>query len=340
MRRPALAVVLTLLAGGVGLALWFLTRPSGGPPGEGARLSGDLLFVRAGPGIVMAGGETSIASNPRLMLLRLTDGTSRTLVEGGVIGRPAPSPDGSRAVFPWARVLGDGPPVPSLYVVRLDGSGLSRLTYCRPPRCTADLSPSWSPDGSRIVFLRSSGSGQRLLLVDVADGHVHPIDLPDLVPFSGASWSPDGHRLVFSAYPAGSTSKPEIYVIRTDGTGLRRITSCHPPCRGGYADPAWSPDGTKIVAVQGYGGAGRLYVMAPDGSGLRQLTDPNGAGLEDQAPAWARTGDWVVFARGGDFGGDVYAVRVDGAGSQQLTSGPWLDSAPAWVMAADRVDGS
>lgn len=177
-----------------GLAVWLLTRSSGGHPVEPARLSGSVVFVRAGPGVVMVGGETSIAANPRLVVFPLPKGHPRILASGGDIRQPSVSPDGSRVVFAWARVLGAGPPVFSLYTERVDGSQLSRLTICRPPSCTRDTDPSWSPDGTRIAFLRTTGSNQRqrLFLLNVAAARAHPISLPGLSPLSGASWSSEG----------------------------------------------------------------------------------------------------------------------------------------------------
>lgn len=330
--RPRVLAIFTVLAlGGAELALWLLTRSPSRRPVERVQLSGRVIFVRAGPGVVMVGGETGIAANPRLVILSLGGGQPRILVSGGDIGHPSVSPDGSRVAFPWARALEAGPPVPSLYTVRTDGGGLTRLTICRPPECRGDADPSWSPDGTRIAFLRSSGSGQRLFLLEVSSGRAHPINLPELIPFGGASWSPDGHRLAFSAYSAGTSSVPEIDVVRTDGTDLRRLTSCRLPCRGGYADPSWSPDGTRIVAVRGYGGRGSLYLMSADGGGLRRLTGPGTGGVVDQEPAWSPAGEWVVFARGGDFGGDLYAIHSDGTDLQPLTSGPELDEGPVWT---------
>jgi Tol biopolymer transport system component len=328
----SLVLILAVVLAGRELGLWPGARSRGEQSPGLARLSGRLVFVRADPREVMVAGETGIAADPRLVIVYLREGTVHVLASGGDVGRPAVSPDGSRVVFPWARRLGAAPPVLSLYRVGTNGTGLTRLTACRPPACLRDTSPSWSPDGTHIAFVRSSSSTQRIFLLDVRSGRVNPMHVPGRVPFGGASWSPDGRWLVFAAYPVGASLPPEIYVVRTDGTHLRRITSCRPPCRGGYADPAWSPDGNRIAAVQGYGGRGHLVVMAPDGSSLVQLTSPSGE-QQDQEPTWSADGAWIVFARGGDFGGDLYAVRPDGTGLRRLTSGPEWDESPAWVPA-------
>lgn len=187
MRHPVRVTFAVMVVGAAGLALWLLATSSSGPSTSRPPLPDAVAFVRAGPAVVMVGGETGMAADPHLVVLPLPGGEPRILARGGDIRPPSPSPNGRRVVFPWARVLGPGPPVPSLYTVRVDGSGPSRLTVCRPPRYMGDSDPSWSPDGTRIAF---------------------------------------------SAYPANASTPPEVYVVREDDTGLRRLTSCARPCRG------------------------------------------------------------------------------------------------------------
>ena len=82
----------------------------------------------------------------------------------------------------------------------------------------------------------------------------------------------------------------EIVVVRPDGTGLRRLT------RSPYYDsePAWSPDGTRIVFVSNRTGSDELFVLNAEGGGLKQLTEheqPEGllALGEYAGPAWGRS---------------------------------------------------
>lgn len=136
-----------------------------------------------------------------------------------VRGRASWSPDGTRLVFGAT----DGTENTDLYVIGVDGSGLTRLTTDPGD----DYQPAWSPDGSRIAF-RSSRDGK--LWVMEADGsQQHSL-------FSGEgaasayqpSWSPDGTQLV---YVSGEVGDTRVHVIGADGTGDRQLTADEPTQR-------------------------------------------------------------------------------------------------------------
>ena len=78
-------------------------------------------------------------------------------------------------------------------------------------------------------------------------------------------WSPDGRSIVFDSERSGDR---EIYVMKGDGSGVRRIAES--PDRDGY--PRWSPDGTRIAFHSRRTGSFRIFVMSADGSGQRQLS--------------------------------------------------------------------
>jgi TolB protein len=65
--------------------------------------------------------------------------------------------------------------------------------------------------------------------------------------------------------PASRTG--QLYAVRPDGTGLRRLTNT---ATGGYFSPAWSPDGTRLAAFRlvGDGQSAALVLMRADGTGL------------------------------------------------------------------------
>lgn len=78
----------------------------------------------------------------------------------------------------------------------------------------------------------------------------------------------------------GRGQAPDIYVVGTNGKGLRRLTT------GSANDsyPAWSPDGRRLVFSSNRGGGTDLYVMNADGSDQTRLADMPG---HDEAPDWA-----------------------------------------------------
>jgi hypothetical protein len=79
-------------------------------------------------------------------------------------------------------------------------------------------------------------------------------------------YSPDGNRIVFySQY--NYKQDVNIWVINSDGRGLRRLT------RNGGAFPAWSPDGNTIayVNIDYFDGDGQIYLMNPKGSNRRPM---------------------------------------------------------------------
>ena len=77
-----------------------------------------------------------------------------------------------------------------------------------------------------------------------------------------------------------SSDLGEVYVMNADGSGVTRLTTT-----GGVFEPAWSPDGTKIVFENERDG--EIYVMNADGSGARNLTN---SPATDGRPAWRPRG--------------------------------------------------
>jgi WD40-like Beta Propeller Repeat len=172
---------------------------------------------------------------------------------------PSWSPDGSRIVFdarsPGPSALEGGNR--DLYVVDADGSNLVRLTS----EDGWDYQPAWSPDGSRIAFVRNSPV-EDIWVMD-ADGGA-PERLTEGVAFDlSPSWSPEGTHLTFVSNRSGS---PEVYTMSGDGTDVTRLTH-----DDGYeGDPEWSPDGERIAFAGDVDGSG-LYVMKSDGTDLRRI---------------------------------------------------------------------
>ena len=142
---------------------------------------------------------------------------------------PTWSPDGKQILFASNR---DG--LVQLFTVNLNGRGLDRVTNLPAIRGRSD----WSPDGGSIVTY-SGPSWNRELYIMNADGSNARQLTPTGGNSQGPSFSPDGKWVVFTAYfdKYGDDHGCEIYIIRVDGTDLRRLTD------NDYCDyqPRWGP---------------------------------------------------------------------------------------------------
>ncbi|KAK1278912.1 hypothetical protein QJS04_geneDACA015824 [Acorus gramineus] len=156
---------------------------------------------------------------------------------------PSCSPDGKWLVFRSGRSGHK-----NLYIIDAvngesdgGGSGIRRLTY---GECI-DTMPNWSPDGSLIGFSSNrhnpANPGIFGIYVINPDGtglrrvHVAGPEEADLERINHVCFSPDSKWLVFTANLGSVSAEPvslpnhfqpygDLFVVRLDGTGLRRIT--------------------------------------------------------------------------------------------------------------------
>lgn len=121
--------------------------------------------------------------------------------------------------------------------------------------------PTWAPDG-RLVFKgwESTGVGLRLARPDLGDLQ----SLTDQASDTAPAVSPDGKRIAFMSQRDGDW---DIYVVNSDGSGLRQLTN--DPASDGL--PVWSPDGRAIAFASNRGGPWAVWAVTPEGSGSRQL---------------------------------------------------------------------
>ncbi len=150
-------------------------------------------------------------------------------------------------------------------------------------------SPSWSPDGFRIVFSARVNGEEDIYLTDVEGASLVRLTANSRIIDRDPAWSPDGQTIVFVSDRDGR-GQTELYCMRPDGTDVVRLTDS----QGSSYAPAWSPDGRQIVFVSDRDRDADLYLMNADGSNEVLLTRNDDA--EDRDPAWSPDGRWIVFS--------------------------------------------
>ncbi len=195
-------------------------------------------------------------------------------------GGPAWSPNGDRLVF--HRFLDDDSPA-DLWTVRVNGTGERNLT--RSPRISERYGV-WSPDGREIVIVRRNLEGTN----DTNDIYTIRPDGSHLTALintrddeASPDWSPDGKRIVFHAAPfQADPTQPfgnaDIYVMPRDGgSPPTQLTTSGGGDGSSSYNPAWSPDGRKIVFNKS-----ELFTIRADGSRQKRVRP----GFDGHHPDW------------------------------------------------------
>lgn len=103
-----------------------------------------------------------------------------------------------------------------LFLLNVESGELRRLTF----NTYRDDSPSFAPDGERLVFTSAQDGYNRLHILHIPTGERYR--LTDQAFGYVPAWSPDGRWIAFASNHEDHDQ--EIYIIQADGTGLRRVT--------------------------------------------------------------------------------------------------------------------
>jgi TolB protein len=192
----------------------------------------------------------------------------------------------------------------------------------------SDMHPSWSPDFTRIAFVRISWNGLAYTLwTMLANGSSQRQLTHGTSVVAEPAWSPDGKAIAFRGSANGGRTF-DLFVIGATGGAIRNVT--RNPAGVGALNPSWSPNGKLIVfqrMKKGSAAGTGLYTIRPDGSGLKRLT------VGGMDPAWSPDGRKIaaIFpdpASGGEL--QIYTLNANGTGRKRVTSGA-ESTAPAWA---------
>jgi TolB protein len=227
---------------------------------------------------------------------------------------PSLSPDGRRVTYVAdPNVAQDD----DLYSIRPDGSGLQSVTR----NSLWEDQPVWSPDRSRIAFVRLLGLSGDVLVMN-ADGRDAHVVAKGVHP----AWTADGQRLAYDR-------DGDIYTVSADG-GPEHLLIGGPTVD---SDPAWSRDGARIAYTRrpAKDTPGDVWTAAADGSGAAQLTriadtHDHCVPIEAFSPAWSPDGTEIAYVRGVGvttdcmfhiFSMSIHAIRLDGTADRLITNG-------------------
>jgi Tol biopolymer transport system component len=218
------------------------------------------------------------------------------------------SPDGTRLLSHSERDFTDESQPPpndcypddysSIVAGQADGTGETLVSSQNSVTNIDDAFPTWSPDSTRVVFMRDVNAGGEAnvqLVLRNADGTGAETVFGTATNDEFPAFSPDGSTIVFmkDGNGTGDVQQPEIYIVNGDGSGtptaLTNTTNVPTPraCPNpggagtsncGPAHPQWSPDGTKIAFAVGSENAdgnsqSEVWVMDANGTNLKRLTD-------------------------------------------------------------------
>ena len=195
--------------------------------------------------------------------------------------------------------------VPQIWLLGMDGTLIQQLTSIPEGACQ----PTWSPDGSRLIFISPCKANQvyykkSSLFMVKADG-TGQVPLPT-VPGGDydPAWSPDNIHIAFTSLRRSGMQ--QIFILDLSDSSVIELSD---PDLKDNSQPVWSPDGKQIAYL---GPRSNIYLMNADGSDRRLLSVLAG-GYRNGDPDWSPDGNTVIFTQWeeGQFGSPwLAAVQV------------------------------
>lgn len=179
------------------------------------------------------------------------------------------------------------------------------------------MSPTWSPDGTKLAYVTFEGGRSSLVMKTLATGKIETI--ASFPQHNGApAFSPDGSKLAFALSKEGSLN---LYVMNLQTRKITRLTYG----RSNDTEPSWLPDSETLVYTSDQAGRPQLYTLKVTGGMPQRLTWD---GAQNQNPSVAPDGSFVAMISTGPNG--QFVTKYDLAtNAYQILTSTFLDETPS-----------
>lgn len=181
------------------------------------------------------------------------------------------------------------------------------------------MSPSWSPDRSRLAYVGYEHGLSAIYLHTLSTGVLKKFVYERGI--NGApAWSPDGTKL---AITLSFETNPDIYIVDAATGARRRITTDSAI----DTEPSWSPDGQFVVFTSDRGGSAQIYKAPAAGGEATRLTFQ---GRQNLRAEYAPDGKSLVLVNNDGSGYRIAVLDLQSGNLRPISSGP-LDESPSFA---------
>ena len=193
------------------------------------------------------------------------------------------------------------------------------------------ISPSWSPDGSKVAYVSFEQRKPVIYVQDLVTGG-RKVIVNEKGSNSAPSWSPDGSKLTVALSKDGHT---QVYSVNAEGGGLRRLSNSN----GIDTEPQYSADGQTIYFTSDRSGGPQIYKMSASGGNAQRVTFTGSYNISPRVSSDGKTLAWVSQRDGGY---SLYAMNLASGQEQRLADGatePSFSPNGKYIMYATKTGG-